>query len=61
MLVADDAEYDFDDQDANEHDTNLINANVMDNDTLKEDRLLAGVRSGRLRKIPACFSKECEF
>jgi len=61
VLVADDADYDFDDQDANEHDTNLIDANVMDNDTLKEDRPLAGVRSGRLRKIPARFSKECEF
>jgi hypothetical protein len=61
VLVDDDADYDFDDQDANEHDTNLIDANVMDNDTLKEDRPLAGVRSGRLRKIPARFSKECEF
>ena len=61
VLVADDADYDFDDQDANEHDTNLIDANVMDNDTLKEVRPLAGVRSGRLRKIPARFSKECEF
>jgi hypothetical protein len=48
----------FDDLDANEHDTNLIDANVMDNDTSKEDRPLTGVRSGRLRKIPARFSKE---
>ncbi len=61
VLEADDTDYNFDDQDGKEHDTNLIDANVMDNDLPKEDRLLAGVRSGRPRKIPAHFTKESKF
>ena len=59
VLEADDADYDFDDQDGKEHDTDLIDANVMDNDLPKEDH--RGVRSGRPRKRPARFTKECEF
>ena len=43
------------DQDGKEHDTDLIDANVMDNDKSKDDCLLAG-RSGRLRKRPAKYN-----
>ena len=43
------------DQDGKEHDTDLIDANVMDNDKSTDDCLLAG-RSGRLRKRPAKYN-----
>ena len=55
VLEADDADYDFTDQDANEHDTNLIDAYVMNNDE-PEGR----IRSIRRKVLPARL-KECMF
>ncbi len=53
VLEADDADYDFTDQDANEHDTNLIDASVMNNDE-PEGR----IRSIRCKVLPALRSKQ---
>ena len=57
VLEADDVNYDFDEEDWNEcnHDTDLIDANVMNNDE-PEGR----IRSIRRKVVPARL-KECMF
>ena len=59
VLETDDANFDNQDGKDYNHDTGLIDANVMDNDKLEGDKQVA-VRSIRQKNMPACY-KECYF